>query len=71
MNIPTNKHLLFNIEYQKENGEITLMDVSFCNWNKNKRGEEYLTVMCHDERNQYRRIHPDRIISMRSSKLVA
>ena len=71
MNIPTNKNLMFNIEYQKQNGEITVMDATFCKWHMNMDGEEYLTVMCYDEREQYRRIHPDRIISIRRSKVVA
>lgn len=57
------------VEYEKQSGEHTILEGKFCRWHTNRNGEEYLTMMCVDERNNYRRIHPDRIISISRSRV--
>lgn len=60
---------MMRVEYEKQNGEYSILEGKFCKWHTNKRGQEYLTMMCWDDREAFRRIHPDRIISISKSKI--
>jgi hypothetical protein len=59
--------MILKIEYQKENGDQTVLEGKFLSWHVNKRGEDYITMICFDERDNYRRIHPERIIAIKKS----
>lgn len=45
-------------------GEGTILDCEFINEKINKRGESYFTVRCWDNRDNYRNIKPESIISV-------
>lgn len=59
--------MIMKLEYKKEDGEHTILEGRFLRWHINQKGEDYITMMCYDERNNYRRIHPERIISIQRS----
>lgn len=56
--------MILRLEYRKLDGEGTVLDCEFVSEKKNKRGESYFTVRCWDERDSYRNIKPENIISV-------
>ena len=62
-------NMILKLEYRKENGEFTIIEGRFLKWHVNMKGENYITMMCYDERKNYRRIHPERIVSITRSEI--
>ncbi len=56
--------MIVRLEYTKMDGEGTILDCEFINEKINKRGESYFTVRCWDNRDNYRNIKPESIISV-------
>lgn len=61
--------MMMKLEYAKENGEYTILEGRFLKWHINKKGENYMTFKCVDSREDYRRIRPERIVSITRSHL--
>lgn len=61
--------MMMKLEYMREDGEQTILEGRFLKWHINKKGENYLTFKCVDSREDYRRLKPERIVSVSRSFL--
>lgn len=63
------KHMMVRLEYNRTDGEIVILEGKFGKRHISNSGVEYFTFRCFDKRDGFRRIHPDKIISISGSTI--
>lgn len=61
--------MMVKLEYSRTDGEIVILEGKFGKRHIAKNGVEYFTFRCFDNRDGFRRIHPEKIISIMGSTI--